>query len=47
MIAKIGIIVAAPVMVIDISAVIGAQSDLIAVADHLRSIINVKGLFWV
>jgi len=43
LIAKIGIIVAAPVMGIDISAVIAAQSDLIEVADHLRSIINVKG----
>ena len=47
MIAKIGTIVVAPVTVIDISAFITAQSDLIEVADHLRSIINVKGLFWV
>ena len=43
MIAKIGIIVVAPVEVIDISAFIAGQSDLIAVAEHLRSIINVKG----
>ena len=43
MIAKIGIIVVAPVEVIDISAFIAGQSDLIAVADHFRLIINVKG----